>query len=416
MNRGVAVQKIAITGGALALVAAGTLAAQPIPIGHLATYTGPTSDVGKPYGQGIADALAYVNKLGGVAGRPLKFESVDYSYETPKAIAAYRRWVAQDKVVAVQGWGTADTEALVTSVAKDQVPYFSASYSGYLTDPAGKGSKGASPAPFNFFYGPSYTDGCRALVQWAAEDARKKGIAKPKFMHMGDNHPYPNAPREGCGAYAAELGFEMRRSIPYSLKPIDFKPHCQNLRDTGAQYVFLANTSSSNIALLKSCQGVGVKAQFMANVWGMDEAALKDAGDAANGVVFVGGAADWKSEAPGMKTVREVSRMSDPSGAAYRPLHYLRGVCSVFYMRDAMAAAAKAGGITGPAIKKAMESMKNHVPADLQGVCLPSTWTSEDHRGTSRVIIYEASAKGATQSVRRLAEVDIPRKPEWLGW
>lgn len=402
---------------ALALVCcAPPVLAQPIAIGHLATYTGPTSDVGKPYGQGIADALAYINKMGGVAGRPLKFETVDYSYDTPKAIAAYRRWVAQDKVVAVQGWGTADTEALIASVAKDQVPYFSASYSGFLTDPQGKGAKGASPAPYNFFYGPSYTDGCRALVQWAADDAKKKGVAKPKFMHMGDNHPYPNAPREGCGAYAAELGMDIRRSIPYSLKPIDFRPHCQNLRDNGAQYVFLANTAASNVALLKACREVGLKVQFMANVWGMDELALKEAGEAAHGVVFVGGAADWKSEAPGMKTVREVSRMSDAAGGAYRPLHYLRGVCSVFFMRDAMAAAAKSGGITGPNIKKAMETKKNHVPADLQGVCLPSTWTAEDHRGTTRVLIYEANAKAGAQSVRRLAEVDIPRKPEWLGW
>jgi len=97
-------------------------------------------------------------------------------------------------------------------------------------------------------------------------------------------------------------------------------------------------------------------------------------------------------------------------------VHYMRGICSVYYMRDAMAVADKAGGVTGPNIKKAMEQMKDHVPAELQGVCIPSTWTSEDHRGTTTVFIYRANSKGGAQSIEKIGESVIPRKPEWLGW
>ncbi len=407
-----------IAAGIAALVAgAGSAsAADPIVIGHLADYTGPTSDVGKPYGQGVADALAYINKNGGVAGRPLKFETVDYSYNAPRAIGTYKKWVGTDKVVAIQGWGTADTEALVGFLASDKMPFYSASYSGHLTDPTGKGAKGSKPAPYNFFYGPSYTDGCRALVQWAAADAKKKGVAQPKFVHMGDNHPYPNAPKEACGEYAKEMGFQLMPPIQYSLKPGDFKAQCLSLKDSGAHYAFLANTGGSTISLLKSCETVGVSTQFLGNVWAMDENALKTAGDAANGVMFVVGGADWKSNAAGMKTVREISRMSDPTGNEYRVVHYMRGICSVFYMRDAMAAAAKTGAIDGPNIKAAMEKMKDHVPAELQGVCIPSTWTSEDHRGTTKVFIYRAESKGGQQAIAKAGEAEIPRKTEWLGW
>jgi len=407
----------AAAAAALALGAGSASAADPIFVGALVDYTGPTSDVGKVYGQGVADALAWINKQGGVAGRQLKFEVVDYSYNAPRAIATYKKWVGTDKAIAIQGWGTADTEALVGFLANDKVPYYSASYSGHLTDPTGKGPKGAKPAPYNFFYGPSYTDGCRALVQWAAGDAKQKGIAKPKFVHMGDNHPFPNAPKAACGEYAQELGFEVMPAIQYSLRPGDFKAQCLSLKDSGAQYAFLANTGGSTISLLKSCETVGVKTQFLGNVWAMDENALKTAGDAADGVMFVVGGADWKSDAPGMKTVREISKISDASGNEYRAVHYMRGICSVFYMRDAMAASAKMnGGITGPNIKAAMEQMKDHVPAELQGVCIPSTWTAEDHRGTTKVFIYRANSKGGQQSISKAGEADIPRKPEWLGW
>lgn len=400
------------------MAATGQALAADIKVGHLADYTGATSSVGKPYGQGIADAMAYINSKGGINGNKLDYETVDYSYEIPRAIAQYKKWTGgSDRVVAIQGWGTGDTEALVSFVGKDEIPYFSASYSGHLTDPAGKGSHGSKPAPFNFFYGPSYTDACRALVQWAGEDAKKKGTKEPKFVHMGDNHPYPNAPKEGCGAYAKDLGFKVLEPIQYSLKPGDFKAQCLSLKESGANYAFLANTSGSTISLLKSCDTVGVNVQFMGNVWGMDENAIKASGDAANGMVFVVGAADWTSTAPGMATVKDVSKMSDPTGKEYRPLHYIRGVCSVFYMRDAMNIASRTSeGVTGPQIKKAMEALKDHVPSGLEGVCIPSTWTGDDHRGTTKVFIYQASAKGTEQSIKQIGEADVPRKPEWLGW
>src|SRR3982751_991457 len=118
---------------------------------------------------------------------------------------------------------------------------------------------------------------------------------------------------------------------------------------------------------------------------------MKAAGTAADGVVFpVRTGVVWGGEAPGMGTVREISRISDPGGNAYRPVHYLAGICSAFYMKEAMDQAAAAGGITGDAIRQSMYRKQNWVPAGLDGVCVPSTWTAEDHRGTTTVAIYRA--------------------------
>ena len=66
-----------------------TAGAQGIPVGHLTDYSGPTSDVGGPYGQGVADAIAYINQKGGVSGKKIEAETVDYSYQVPRALAAY---------------------------------------------------------------------------------------------------------------------------------------------------------------------------------------------------------------------------------------------------------------------------------------------------------------------------------------
>ncbi len=56
---------------ALLLGGAAAAAQAQIAIGHLADYSGGTSEVGTPYGQAVADTFAWVNKNGGVGGKQL---------------------------------------------------------------------------------------------------------------------------------------------------------------------------------------------------------------------------------------------------------------------------------------------------------------------------------------------------------
>jgi branched-chain amino acid transport system substrate-binding protein len=129
-----------------------------------------------------------------------------------------------------------------------------------------------------------------------------------------------------------------------------------------------------------------------------------------------------------MKMVEAVSKTSDPKGVAYRAVHYIRGVCAVFFMKEAMEWADKNGGINGPNIKKAMYQKKDWVPAGFEGACPPGTWTETDHRAFTHVFVYRATVKGSTDaplpelmkngtiSMAKVYEANVPRKPEWLGW
>jgi branched-chain amino acid transport system substrate-binding protein len=422
--------RLALGTAALALVAATPAAAQsPIKLGHLADYSGGTSDVGTPFGQGVADAFAWVNKNGGVNGTKLDVDTVDYGYQVPRAIAQYKKWSGSEKVAAIMGWGTADTEALTGFLAQDKIPDISGSYAAALTDPTGASGK-AKPAPYNFFYGPSYSDALRAELTWAAEDWKAKGKAgKPKFVHMGANHPYPNAPKEAGEAMAKELGFEVLPPLVFALAPGDYSAQCLSLKSSGANYAYLGNTAASNISVMKACKAAGVDVQFMSNVWGMDENAAKTAGDAADGVIFpLRTAVGWGGNAPGMKTVAEISKMSDPSGKVYRPVHYVAAICTAMYMKEALAWAAANGGATGENVKKGFYQKKDWVPAGLEGVCNPSTWTETDHRGTLKVDLYRSRVSGPTDGdlndlmakgvikLEKVKTVELPRKPDLLGW
>lgn len=408
-------------------------AAQPIPVGHLMDNSGATSDVGVPYGQGVADTLAWVNNArNGINGRRLNVLGFDYGYQAPRAVSQYQAW-SRDRVVAINGWGTADTEALVRFVTRDKVPYVSGSYSAALTDAGGKsGRQGVEASPYNFFYGPSYSDALRAMLIWAAEDWKAKGgQGRPKYVHMGGNHPYPNSPKAAGEALAAELGFEVLPAIVFALTPGDYTAQCLTLKNQGANYAYLGNTAGSNISVLRACQTAGVNVQFMGNVWGMDENAMKAAGPAANGVIFpVRTGAVWSQQAPGMANVQAISRISDQAGTAYRPVHYLSGICSAMLMAEAMETAAANGGqVTGERIRDGFYARQNWVPNGFDGVCSPSNFTATDHRGQLSVALYRARVTGDTSqgSVGELMQngtmrlepvktVTLDRRADWLGW
>lgn len=415
-------QPIRLTIGAL--LAAGTAlgpasAQDSVLVGHLADYTGATSFVGQEYGPGVSDAFKQINAEGGIDGTQVNLDTVDYAYKVPEAIANYKRWVGEG-MVALQGWGTADTEALISFVTRDEIPVISGSYSAHLTDPQGKNPNTQLPAPFNFFYGPSYSDACRALVQWASEDAKAKGIENPTFIHTGDNHPYPNAPKEACAAYAQELGMTVAQPVVVPLAPGDFKAQCLTIKDSGAQYVYMGNLGGSVVSLIKSCDTVGVEATYMGNPWAGDHKTVEAA--EAKGLIFPSSTPNYGADVPGMALVKTIVENGGGQAGANPTHHYLRGVCAAYYMKEAMEWAKANGGITGKNIRDGMyaKSAENAaaggwVPKGLEGVCSPSTWTAEDHRGLTTVTINRGTWENGEAKIEEIAKIELPRREDWLG-
>ena len=401
-----------------------------IAIGHLVDFTGPTSSTGQPFGKGAIDAINYINKNNGILGQKIKLETFDYSYKAPRAVVTYKRWRSKLKAPVIIGWGTADTEALMETIARDKIAFFSGSYAGQLTDPTGLAPNSFKAAPYNFFYGPSYSDACRGLLSWAMKDWKSKNNKrKPNFVHMGDNHPYPNAPKQACSEYADELGFNILPVVNYTLVPSDFTAQCLTLKEMEADYAYLANSSNSTTSILKACNTVGVKTQFMANVWGIDETVIKASNKASDGLVFaVRTESIWGEESEGMELIKEIS-MSADENINYRSLHYITAICMVYYIAEAIQMAIEDNNLSGEGIKLAMYKKKNWVPKGLKGICLPSTWTNEDHRGIMDVPIYRVNVTSSTEKLsveelmnnniiklNKIDQITLPRRMEWRGY
>jgi branched-chain amino acid transport system substrate-binding protein len=385
-----ALRIVAVVAGAV-MAMAGAAEADVIKVGHLADLTGPTSSVGNPYAKGVQDYKDYINSKGGINGKKVDMQMFDYAYDKNKAINQYKRYVGE-KVAAVQGWGSGDTEALTGFLAQDRIPYLSASYSAHLMD--------IEKAPYNFFIAADYTTQLRAGLKYIKDNWKEP--RPPRIAFIYPNVPYGIAPIKGGKEYAKELGFEIVGDENVDLKAIEANSQMLSLKNKKADFAWIGGTTPSTAVILKDAKKNGLTTKFLVNIWGNDEDLVKLAGDASEGVIGLQAAAIYGENVPGMALIREITKDQ------YQNTHYMRGWVSMMVLCEALKSADKNGQLNGPGVKAALESMSDF---DTGGLTPKITFSPTDHRPNMSAKIYEY--KGGKMVLK--ATIELPRKKEWLG-
>jgi branched-chain amino acid transport system substrate-binding protein len=382
---------------AAAAVLAGAAQAQEIKVGGSFDITGLTADVGRPFAQGARDAVGWVNANGGINGKKIKLIDADYGYKVPEGVALYKRLVNDEKVVLMQAWGTGDTEALKDTVTRDQMPFFSASFSAHLTDP--------KKTPYNFFVPPSYSDALRAWLMWVKEDWKDKSRNPRVAFFYGDN-AYGKSPIEAGRRYAKEIGVDVvdEEILPGLVQ--DATSQLLNMKQKGADYAYTQCTTPPFSVVLRDAKKLGLTTKWGTNVWGIGELIIAVAKEAAEGVVGALPNPPFGTDVPGMAKLVEWHQKNHPNDT--HDTNYVRGWSYVLTWSEALKRADKAGQLNGPGIKAALETLKDF---DLGGLSAPVTYTKDDHRSTTKVSLYQV--KGG--KLVKVKETELPRKPEWLG-
>jgi branched-chain amino acid transport system substrate-binding protein len=388
--------RIAALAAAALSAAAGGAQAQEIKVGGIFDLTGITSDVGKPYAQGVRDRVALTNASGGINGKTIKLVDADYGYKIPEAVSAYKRML-EEKVLLINGWGTGDTLALKDFINKDKIPYFSGSFAGDLTNPA--------KTPYNFFVAPSYSDQLRAWLSWVKEDWKDKSRSPKVAFFYGDN-AYGKAPMEAGRRFAKEHGIDVvdEEVLPPNFQ--DANSQLLNMKQKGADYAYINVTTTGVSVVLKGAKALGLTTRFGSNPYGMSEQLPKVAKEAAEGVTGVMPHAPYGENVPGMKVLLDYHKANHPNDE--HDALYVRGWVSATVWIEALKRADKAGKLTGEGVKEAVETLKSF---DLGGLASPVTWTATDHRPSTKTAIYEV--KGG--KLVKVKEYDMPRRPDWLG-
>jgi branched-chain amino acid transport system substrate-binding protein len=382
---------------AAAALGPGRAGAQEIKVGGIFDLTGITSDVGKPFAQGVQDAVAWTNAKGGINGKPVKLVWVDYGYKMPEAVAAYKRLVGDEKVIMINGWGTGDTLSLRDSVNADKIPYFSASFAGDLTDP--------SKTPYNFFVAPSYSDQLRAWLSWVKADWKDKSRNPKVAFFYGDN-AYGKAPIEAGRRFCKENGIDLvdEEILPGSFQ--DATSQLLNMKAKGADYAYVNVTTTWLSVLLRDAKKLGLTTKFGSNPYGFSETLPAVAKEVAEGVTGVVPHVPFGENVPGMKALVDYHKANHPNDT--HDAMYVRGWSYVVVWSEALRRADKAGKLTGEGVRAAAETLKDF---DLGGLTNPVTYTPTDHRPSTRTPIYQIQGG----KLVKVAEYDMPRRPDWLG-
>ena len=389
-----------------------------IKIGSLIDISGETADVGKDYALGITEAVAYVNDNGGINGKKIKLFQFDYGYRIPEAITTYKRLRDFDKVVAVLGWGTGDTEALSPTVTKDKMPYVSASYSAHLTDP--------KKTPYNLFFCSDYSTNARsALTAWYEhvwkkspkyKDRREKG-EKPRLVSFfAAASPYGTTPMKALKDQAALLGFEVGPDQDVPLTALDTKSQVLGAKQFKPDLVWHGNTAMSVATALKDAYSLGLGADHITNNWGIDENLPRLAGLAAEGIMGAAVCAFFGGKAPLMDKILAYAKKINPNVPTHKRLvRTIQAWGAVLLLSEAIKGADKQGRLNGEGIMKAMETFKNK---DLGVGSLPVSFSATDHRPATGCPIYKIE-KGKFVLVEA---VDLKKRwpdkweKEWMGW
>jgi len=348
----------------------------PIKIGIIADLTGATGDVGKPYNEGMLAYIDWINSKGGIKGRKIEGMSNDYAYAVPKAEELYKKYVT-DGAVAIQGWGTGDSEALRTKVASDKLPFMSASYAEVLTSP--------KDSPYNFVVAPTYSDQMRVALNWIAKDSG--GKAEVAVFH--NDSPFGIAPVADGQKWIAEknlgLGY---RAYPMPKTP-NFVGLLSQAQAQGAKYIVIQNVSSPAAQVAKDIKAGNLDMKIVCLNWCADELMIKTAGaENAEGHVMILPFAPGTAAKEGHKAIDEYLKAKGSSLEA-KGLHYAQG----WYTMDVMAkgiekALASGAKLTGESIKAALESMD---AIDTGGVVGTGKvkFSADSHRGSTGSGIYK---------------------------
>jgi len=377
--------------------AASAQAQQEIKVGGIFDLTGITSDVGKPYAQGVRDGVAWTNGQGGINGKKIRLVDVDYGYKIPEAVAAYKRMAGDEKVILINGWGTGDTEGLKTQVNQDKVPYISASFSAHLTDP--------TKTPFNFFVGPTYSDDLRAWLRWVKEDWKDKSRNPKVSFFYGDN-AYGKSPIEAGRRFCKDNGIDLvdEEIVPGAFQ--DATSQLLNMKQKGADYAYINVTTTGVSTILRDARKLGLATKFGSNPYGFGETLPQIAREAAEGVTGIMVDAPFGENVPGMKRLMDFHQKNHPADT--HDTFYVRGWTYALVWTEALKRADKAGKLTGDGVKAALETFKDF---DLGGLTEPITYTPADHRASNKVNIYQVKNGKLT----KVKQYEMERRPDWLG-
>ncbi|MGH3924926.1 MAG: ABC transporter substrate-binding protein, partial [Pseudonocardiaceae bacterium] len=244
--------------------------------------------------------------------------------------------------------------------------------------------------------GLSYSDQMRIALKHIAAQSEGKHVEVAVFHH---DSPFGASPLEDGRRYINDKRLDVGyQTYAMPKGATDYVGELARAKRQGASYVIVQNTSKPAAVLAKNMREQGIDAQIFCLNYCADEIFVRQAAEAAEGVLGILPFAP-PSQANGDMRDLEATLRAKGRGIEAIDLHYPQGWYTMAVMVEAIAdAAAKAvasgEGVTGPAVKEALETMG---PVTTP-VTTAIRFSPDSHQGMQSGRVYQVNA-GAWQAL-----------------
>jgi branched-chain amino acid transport system substrate-binding protein len=272
-----------------------------IKVGVVIAMTGPVASTTLPMCEAYKNYFRYVNEQGGIYGRKVKLILEDDRYTIPASIAAYKKLVYKDKVLAILAMGgSGQQKALYDQIEKDRVPVLGLAWSFHVSRPF----KRYSFQPTN-----DNIDEIKLIVDYIANNVKKEELrlayvyVDAEVGKSGLNQLHESVKHYGLKLLAKEI---------VGLGDIDATTQVLSLKREKINYVISITGGSGFFALLKDARRYGFTPTFISSFHLMGEETIRIAGEGARNLMGVSTVASWYDNEPGIAKMREITLRYHP--------------------------------------------------------------------------------------------------------
>lgn len=349
---------------------------QHLRIAAILDQTGPAANVTVPITNAFRSFFGYVNESGGIHGRNIKLIVEDDRYSIPGGIAAFKKVLYKDQVLAMIGpTHSGALGAVFRHIDRERIPTLSTAPNENTVSPLKR---------YIFGVYETYPHMIKTLIGYMLEDLNPHD---PKIALI-----YPDNEAGKLDLAAAIERLHFLGHIPVVkevLNPgsIDATSQVMNLKRYKVNNIVLCGFIPQPAGvLLRELKKFGLNIPVFANVAAASEEVINMAGPAANRYFVVSPFASWYDEGTNLSLMRRITLKYAPgTEKPYRGKLYTFGWSIVTVLREGLVRAGKS--IDGDGLVKALETLNNF---DMRGLSGPINFSSTNHKGMNSSRIFKS--------------------------
>jgi ABC-type branched-subunit amino acid transport system substrate-binding protein len=344
---------------------------QQILLGATMPLTGSGAAGGLGVKEGQEAYYAKVNAEGGVQGRQIKVNILDDAYDPSTAQKQMRQLVENDQILAVSGGeGTPNFLGVVPYLERQKVPA--------IAPYAPSDTLGNTKNPNIFMATVDYVQEFEILTRYVLDQGPAKKMALVGVSgNVGDNA------KAGMEKAIAGKGADLLY-VPETPGTTDFTAIAAQLKQSGAEWVFLILTNADTGGLLQAMSRIGYTPKTAAWAGMSDDSYVKEFGALSQNMIVALETADLHSTNPLVQQF--VTDFTTRTGKAPTKFNQL-GWAQAQLATEALK---RAKGLSRGCLIEALETISGFET----GILPPVTWGKDDRAGVDAVGIGQIKGDG----------------------